>query len=298
MTRRGLLALPAVSLAALAQQQREGTGTAVVIREGVQARVSHGPDENFNAEFISSEMGFEGNLVKGAPYSAETITETTQTLADGNRIARKNTSLLYRDSEGRTRRELSLGTLGPWAASGESRRLISINDPVAGVHYALDPGSKTARKMTLPKGAMAGAAFAVEALPAPPGGEGLHTIVEDVVVKARSRRGEKDPNTRTESLGKRMIEGVQAEGTRTTRTIAAGDVGNDRSIDIVSERWFSPDLQTVVMSRRSDPRSGETVYRLTGINRTEPPASLFEVPSDYTIKETSHLMFQRKIETR
>ena len=88
-----------------------------------------------------------------------------------------------------------------------------------------------------------------------------------------------------ESLGKQMVEGVEAEGTRVTTTIPAGEVGNDAPINIVSESWYSNELQVMVKSRHSDPRSGETVYRLTNINRSEPDHSLFEVPADYSIKE-------------
>jgi hypothetical protein len=88
----------------------------------------------------------------------------------------------------------------------------------------------------------------------------------------------------TESLGSRDFDGVRADGKRTTRTIPAGAIGNEKPIAIVSERWFSPELNVVVMSRVSDPRSGETVYRLTDIKRAEPPAELFRVPADYTIR--------------
>jgi hypothetical protein len=92
-------------------------------------------------------------------------------------------------------------------------------------------------------------------------------------------------NQVTEQLGKQIIEGVLAEGTRTTETIAAGEIGNERPIEIVSERWYSPELQLVVMTRHSDPRSGETTYKLTNINRAEPVKSLFEVPAGFTVKE-------------
>lgn len=92
-------------------------------------------------------------------------------------------------------------------------------------------------------------------------------------------------NSNTESLGKQMIEGVEAEGKRTVTTIPAGAIGNELPIQIVSESWYSPELQTTVMSKRSDPTSGETMYRLTNIRRGEPDASLFQVPSDYTVKE-------------
>jgi hypothetical protein len=88
-----------------------------------------------------------------------------------------------------------------------------------------------------------------------------------------------------ESLGKQTIEGVEAEGKRTTTTIPADAIGNERPIEMVSETWYSPELQTTIMSKRSDPRTGETTYRLTNIRRGEPDASLFQVPSDYTVKE-------------
>ena len=97
---------------------------------------------------------------------------------------------------------------------------------------------------------------------------------------------------KTESLGTQVIEGVNAEGTRSTITIPAGTEGNDQPFDIVSERWYSPDLQMVVMSSHSDPRVGESVYRVTNINRAEPAHSLFEVPSDFTVTEEKGFMFR------
>jgi hypothetical protein len=92
-------------------------------------------------------------------------------------------------------------------------------------------------------------------------------------------------NFRKEDLGTQTVEGVNAVGTKTTITIPAGQIGNERAIEIVDERWFSQDLQTFVMTRHTDPRAGETLYRLTNISRTEPDHSLFEVPSDYTLRD-------------
>ena len=109
-------------------------------------------------------MNFDGKLVKGAPYSAQGVTETTQTLGDGNRIVNKSTTSVYRDSEGRTRREYTLQAIGPFANSGEPPQTISINDPVAGVNYALDPRSKVAHKMAPMR-------FEFKIVPTP-GGEG------------------------------------------------------------------------------------------------------------------------------
>ena len=104
---------------------------------------------------------------------------------------------------------------------------------------------------------------------------------------------------KTEQLGKRNIEGVVAEGTRSTVVIPAGQIGNERPIEIVNERWYSPELQTVVMSRHADPRNGETVYKLNGLRRGEPAKSLFEVPPDYTVKaDESPIGHMRFIEGR
>jgi hypothetical protein len=225
-----------------------------------------GPGEDVTFQYVASEGSFERQVVKGAPYSAEALTETTQTLADGNKITHQVKAITYRDTDGRTRREQSLPAIGPFAASGPPPLTIFVNDPVAGVNYVLDPQNKTARKMSWQRfqaGTPAGGAP-----PAP-----------------KTRPTTKALDAKTESLGDKMIEGVQAQGTRTTITIPAGDIGNEKPIQIVSERWYSPELQTVVMSSRSDPRMGQSSYRLTNINRTEPQKTLFEVPADYTIQE-------------
>jgi hypothetical protein len=91
-------------------------------------------------------------------------------------------------------------------------------------------------------------------------------------------------------LGTQVIQGVSAQGKRVTRVIPAGKEGNEKEIDIVTETWYSPDLQVVVMSKTSDPRFGESVYQLNAISRAEPDAALFAVPSDYTVKEGRPLM--------
>src|SRR5579863_5404455 len=113
-----------------------------------QARVVTGG----NFGFISERL-VGGNPVKGAPYTAQAVTETTQTLADGNRIVQKSTAALYRDSEGRERREQTLSAIGPFTAQGDAPQIISISDPVAGVNYSLNPKEKIAVKLPpLPPG--------------------------------------------------------------------------------------------------------------------------------------------------
>jgi hypothetical protein len=252
-----------------------------------------------NVVFLATEMSFGGKVIKGAPYSAQAITESFRTLGDGNKIKHKNTASVYRDGEGRTRRDQELGAVGPWAMSGDPQQTVFINDPVAGANYILDPRTRTARKMpplriSLPPGVGSNAASGIAPdvririerdvvtanAPPPP-----HPPIGDAPIEMF--RISSDPKNRTtESLGKQVVEGVEAEGTRITRTIPAGEIGNEQPIQIVSEKWYSQELQAIVMSRHSDPLVGETVYRLTNITRGEPARSLFEVPADYTIKET------------
>lgn len=299
------------TFAATAQEKQPAPDRAVIERdviiqgpEGPMPPMHPPPSGDFI--FLSSEMRYEGKRVKGAPYSAQEITESTQTLGDGNRIVRKSTSAVYRDSEGRTRREQTLKAIGPLAADGEPAQTVFISDPVAAVDYSLNVRDRTARKMTPMK-------FKFEMkLPPPDGAKGAtfdkyvdrieiekhavgQRISADGAVKiappeggvVMQWHGTKEGQAKKESLGKQFIEGVEAEGTRSTVTIPAGEIGNERAIEIVSERWYSPELQTVVMTRHSDPRFGETTYKLTNISRTEPDRSLFELPGGYTLKEDS-----------
>ena len=271
----------------------------VIVRQGEPFKFDF-KFEPFKADtfvFVTTEMSFNGTVVKGAPYSAEAVTESVQTFADGNRIIRKNTAQVYRDGEGRTRREQTINILGPYRPAGDAPQTVLINDPVAGVNYALDPRNKTARKLNVlrffdrPLGT-AGQKSQAETdaqkrvleqgyVYTTPGAHG----VGSTSVQFYSGKTD-DKNTKTESLGKQFVEGVEAEGTRTTTTIPAGEIGNEQPIEIVRERWYSPELQVVVKTVSSDPRTGTTTYRLSNISRTEPSPTLFQVPSDYTIRET------------
>ena len=93
------------------------------------------------------------------------------------------------------------------------------------------------------------------------------------------------PDVKKESLGKQMIEGVECDGTRETVTIPAGQMGNERPMVSVTERWVSAKLGLDVMRKHTDPRFGETNYRLTRIVQTDQPRSLFEIPADYKVEE-------------
>jgi hypothetical protein len=274
----------------------------------------------FDAVLDGPGMRFEGEPVKNAPYSAEAITESTQTLADGNRIRRENRSLIYRDSQGRTRREESINALGPWPTDSQ-HKTIFINDPVAGTHYVLNPNDKTGTQLPVP---MLGDHVEMNVARSEAGPNVLvnRTVIKRVQGGAGNGAGSgigKGPapgmmtgaisdmrlpfsgETKQEDLGTRSIEGVTAAGTKMTTTIPAKDVGAERDIVITFERWHSAELGVDVLTKRSDPRVGETTYRLTNINRTEPLPSLFEAPADFEINEMPKgpgpgtVLFNRKI---
>ena len=220
-------------------------------------------------------MGFEGmhggKLVKGAPFSATATAETTETLQDGSLIHRTSQVTMYRDSQGRSRHEVTLTGVGPLTASGTPKKMISISDPVAGVHIMLDNDQKVAHKSAIRTHE----------------GNGSNA---DSAANFESRMQEREQKEiaagllKKESLGTQTISGIMAEGTRTTRTIPAGEIGNEKALQIVSERWVSTDLQILLKSTRTDPRSGTTTYAVTNVQRTEPAATLFTVPADFTVQ--------------
>jgi hypothetical protein len=281
-------------------QDREFTfERGVALTRSLQGQEPAMPGGSNTFTYVNSEFSFD-KLVKGAPYSAQAITEMTQILSDGNRIVNTSTAAVYRDGEGRTRREQTLKAIGPFAASGEAIKSISINDPVAGVAYVLEPHSHMARKIQgfrIESGGAGAGGFRVNS-----SGEGGNVMfartpngevqVRAATAESKIREEKERTGFRKEDLGTQTVEGVSAVGTKTTITIPAGQIGNERAIEIVDERWFSPDLQTMVMTRHSDPRSGESVYRLTNINRAEPDHSLFEVPSDYTLRDEQPMRFR------
>jgi hypothetical protein len=255
-------------------------GTTVMIQAGAVGEagtVTAGEGGAFFENHIEL-LGFGGGVhggkvVKGAPFSAVATSETTQTLADGNHINRKTQTNLYRDSLGRFRKEVTLQAIGPLAASGQPHSFIEISDPVAGTNYVLEPEQKIARQMPGPIG------MQIRTKGGPGGGNVFYRDFKE------SKKESKEAEAKTESLGIETVGGVNAEGTRTTRTIAAGEIGNEKPITIISERWYSPDMQMEVKSTHSDPRFGNTTYTLTNIQRTEPAATLFAVPAGYTIEQ-------------
>lgn len=207
----------------------------------------------------------EGKTVTGIPLTAQIVVTHENTLADGNRISRTSQTTLYRDSQGRTRREVTIDAGTPAMASVK-HSMIMIHDPVAGKRYMLDPANKTAREMGGPHGP--------GDHPKHPGGD----AVKEMLSK----------NVQRDQLGKKTIDGYEASGEKVTRTIAAGEIGNEKPIEVVSERWFSAELQLPVLLVHTDPMMGTATTKVISVTRGEPDASLFQVPSDYKIVSGRH----------
>ena len=278
------------------------------------ASVASAQDES--ARKVAAEVAARVPLekpFKGAPYSADTLVESVQTLADGNHINQKTAGRVYRDSEGRTRREEDRdftfkSEKGPYTARMTT---ISIVDPVAGYSYSLNPEQKIAWRTPIGT-----AGLLLEKVEASMLTERQKVEREKAAAELRARNESPDKVKVAEAEQKRQgveeekraaargrgmigvaetpstplehktIDGIAVEGRKRTTVIPAGQIGNDQPITIVSEEWRSPELNVLVLTRHSDPRSGDSTYRLTNIIRAEPDRSLFMVPADYTIRET------------
>jgi hypothetical protein len=247
-----------------------------------------GPSDTvFAVAGVTGAMMGPGGKIAGAPYSAEVVTQRLQILADGNRIEQTTTGSVTRDGQGRVRRDEALPALP--GGNGEGPHLIMIDDPVGQVHWTLDAQTKTATKMPMPP-MKPGAVFGL-GIPAPPVAMAAGTKTffattstgPEIGFSTRIEGGRAD-GSKTD-LGVQTVEGVPAQGTRITRTIEAGQIGNALPLVITTETWYSPDLKVLVTSKSSDPRIGDTTYKLTNIQRAEPDPSLFQVPADYTVRD-------------
>jgi hypothetical protein len=284
MTIRRLTMMFVMLLGPAVASDAQQTDTLITLQTGTVAFSPVGVIEAVPLEPVTS--------VPNAAFSADAETEFTQVLGDGNRIERRYSSMVARDNQGRTRREEEIALVGPLTVDGPSPRLVTIVDPVAGQSYTLDDKQRVAYRNPIAMTklrtahAMGWAAAGTDGQFAWTSG----TAVAKPPITVTATPGERvfvdgaATKVTTESLGTKSIEGVMADGTRTTSTIPAGAIGNLMPIEVVSERWYSRELQMAVSISRRDPRSGDSVYRLRNIVKAEPPQDLFTVPADYQVR--------------
>jgi TonB family protein len=255
-------------------------------------------DDNQRKKAVVNALGYSSvgiENVRNAPFSGEMVCENIQTMADGNRIIKRGSTVIYRDREGRIRREITLkirdANTGPNTGIHKEHKMIQVSDPFGRQNFTLDPQNRTAEKFP----ASARPMKEIEGIRTRPNGYAdARGIPNPTVIPTNNMCfrlvmpvGGLGANleTKNESLGTQVIEGVAAEGTRITQTIPAGTIDNERPIEIIYERWYSQELQLDVLIKLADPRSGESIQQFTNINRGHPDPSLFEIPPDYTVHE-------------
>ncbi len=251
---------------------------------------------NSGAQTVTFD-GVSNKPVTGRPFSATEVRHTLQTLADGTRIEKTESSKYFRDGEGRTRTENADGST------------VSVSDPVSGASAEMSGGQAQNRKIvrrgtfrtTSTAAAMGSdmsetkklaleqslqmarekviAEMASQAKANADSGTTPKALPTAVFAVSRDKLEAKNKGT-SEDLGVQLINGIAAKGTRTTITIPVGQIGNDREIKVVSERWFSDDLGMLIKSTNNDPRFGETTYELTNVLQVAQDPSLFQIPED------------------
>ncbi len=230
------------------------------------------PDmKSFNGTVTFGPPQFAIMAITGAPFSAEEVASQTQILADGNKIIHAMPSVfLFRDSAGRTRTERPPMPMVPSSKMAVKLPLIpEIYDPVAGYQYFLDTANRIAHRYTIPPS---------KALQFRPDNmKGINVVHADPNLQPNT------PASVSEPLGNQMIEGLLAEGRRTTMTYPAGMMDNDKPMTGNSEYWNSVDLKITILSKQFMPQGGENIRALININRAEPDSKLFQVPSDYKV---------------
>ena len=254
-------------------QQAGAIGGVIAVNGG---SVSPGPMVGGFGIVTSTVMS--GRAVTGSPFSGTEQRHSLQVLGDGTHIEQTENSQISRDAEGRMRTESTPGGTGALA-------IVTIQDPVAGANYFLDPVHKTVNKLSLPK-VLSGASLSTSvAFSTHISASAADAAKFEVLQTGRINKSAAAAAPVDEDLGVQNVNGVLAKGTRTTITIPVGQIGNDRALQVVNERWYSDDLGMIVKSSNSDPRFGTITYELTNISRAVPDPSLFQVPADYTVNE-------------
>lgn len=228
---------------------------------------------------------FNEKVVKNSSFSAEFQSETVRILPGNisqnstSQLVSRVTTFLYRDKDGRVRREKKVETAGTPATNPA----IEIYDPVLGYGYTLYPATRTAYRYKKPADQQRAAA--------------VWDKVPQTIEITSSDRGSDNQTTqykldppRIEALGNRTIQGAQAVGKRFTLKIPMNAVGNPLETETIHELWYAPQLKMLIQSSTRNPHQGEHTFQMTNLSQTEPSASLFRVPSDYKIIEMGALI--------
>jgi hypothetical protein len=213
-------------------------------------------------------------VVAGAPYSAQSFSQLTETLQGGQQITRTGFSMkIYRDAAGRSRMERFLSDAPPPALAPPNSKpqgplLVEIDDPVVKVFYVLDLQRKVAHRGALP----------LSAGPPPAPSDAYDAMLVGVILAAPGQAV-----VTFQNLGPRIVQGVMAQGRLVTATWPVGARGNDRPLVATAEIWRSTDLKVTVLTKTSKPLVGEQVNQLSELTTNAPDPALLQPPSDYQV---------------
>ena len=194
-----------------------------------------------------------------APFSGTVTAEWTRVLEDGSTLTTHNSRFLIRDGAGRIFQERR--SFVPMDSGHEPElQRIEISDPAKHEKYfcRLQTHICTVENYTGPA--------ALESQPSDYQEDTSGTLAR-------------------EDLGKTVVNGVEAIGTRETRTLKPGAIGNASPLAIVKEFWYSPQIGINVSVKRIDPRFGTEIFNVTNLVLSEPDSKVFAVPSGFTIED-------------
>jgi hypothetical protein len=226
--------------------------------------------------FSNGVVMFAGIIMQKnpVPFTATGKTTFEQKLPDGNRIHAETITHQARDSGGRTWTESTQGCDIGEDGQSHPRKSIQVYDPKARttMNWQVD--------LISPK--------VVRVYHQDPPSPNKSLTPEEIAEqqkRAKLAMLQNRAESHTEQLGTRDFHGQTAQGTRTTRTIPAGQEGNDLPLVTVTERWLSRDLGLTLMSVTDDPRRGKTTFEYEELNLGEPDPSLFVAPEGYKVIE-------------
>jgi hypothetical protein len=227
-------------------------------------------------ELYAEDGGARGDILESiivppkakAPFTLLLETEWDRGLADGGTITTANKRRIARDREGRIYQERWF--MVPKNGKDESEMTtIQISDPVAHTHhncFMLDPKK---------------ACVVVTFTPSP-----------ETIYKFQGPASGPLPNGDGDivrlDLGKQLVAGVEAMGTRVTVNYNGGVFGNSRKMTIEREFWYAPTLGFNLLSKRSDPRIGTQTFTVTNLILSDPDPKLFELPDGFTLVDRRH----------
>lgn len=245
------------------------------------------------AVFGGAAGGLGAPNIPNEPFSADSAMQSTHPAPNGEPVHNLSQGRLYRDSQGRTRRETDILS-GSGTVGGHN---VVITDPIQHVMIVFNANDKVARvfhwQPPVP-GVHAPTGAASATSPPQQPWTGQNNNVPTATIQPRpagslafAGGAASSLSVKTDVLGQKEMQGLMVNGTRITRTTASGAAGNSQPIVSTTETWTSPELQVTVLTEINDPRGGLTVMKLTNIQRAEPDAALFQVPPDYTVQETA-----------